>query len=509
MNLSTILYQISKDKSKEMALIEEDKYLSYNKLWNDIEKLAKAFWKIGLKKDDKVAVILPNCKEFILSFFALLRIDAIAVPLKPAFTAFELKEIFQDCSPVAIISTPSFLDKVVHEDEELLDRRIVIALGRTDNSLNSRWEKFFTFGQLYEIGKDENLPENTKKNNQIASINYTYRGYGYPLGVVLSHDNYYHSATAFKNLLKPLSVNCALLFLPMAHIFSMVGSIIFPLSMGATIVIVNSIIPSHIFRTIDEFQVDYILGTPTIYSIFLKNYNKEKYRLDSIRHAISGGSFLPMELHHRVKEAMGLSLMQGYGLTECVPAICNALGSKKIHSLGVSWNDNVEIKIVDENDRQLPANKTGEILIKGPVVMDKYYGKKEITDQVIKDGWFYTGDYGRLDEDGYLYFEGLKKKIIKIGGNTVDLKEVEKVLLTHPAVCAVKLYAKSDSLWGHLLTAEIFLESNRDIQEKDIKSFCKERIASYKIPKTIIIDNKYRETGQGPSDCARRASESV
>ena len=160
-----------------------------------------------------------------------------------------------------------------------------------------KWRDLFSFNQLSKIGDNAKGGINGSSDGQIASINYTYRGYGYPLGAVLSHDIYYNSAIAFKNLLTPLSIKCGLLLLPMAHIFPLVGGVIFPLLMGASVVIMNNFIPSHIFRVVDNLQVDYLLGTPTIYSIFLKNYNNKKYRLNSIKHAISGGSFLPIELH--------------------------------------------------------------------------------------------------------------------------------------------------------------------------------------------------------------------
>ncbi len=497
MNLSTSLYQVSRKIPDKIALIEEDKKISYKVLWEIIERLSKAFLKIGLKEEDKVAIILPNCKEFIFSFYSLLRIKAIGVPLKDNFTCYEIEGIFNNCKPKAIITTSSFVVRAIKSKNRLLNDRIVITVDEDKDkiatvydktSLYCKWKDLFSFDQLYKIGDNAKGVISESSDGRIASINYTYRGYGYPLGAVLSHDNYYHSAIGFKNSIAPLSAQYILIFLPMAHIFSLAGGVVFPLLIGATAVIANNIIPSHIFRIIDDLQVDYILGTPTIYSIFLKNYNKEKYRLNSIKHTISGGSFLPIELYSRIKEIIGLHLMQGYGLTECVPITCNPLGSKKPHSLGALLDGKTEIKIVDENDRQVPTNKTGEILINGPVVMDRYYGDRESTDQVIKDEWFYTGDYGWMDEEGYLFFKGTNK-IVKIGGCAVDLVEVKNTLLSHPLVLEVSIDVTPDDLWGSRIGAEVYAEGNESISEREIKTFCSEKLAPYKIPKKIIVNN--------------------
>ena len=498
MNLAMSLYRVSRKIPDKIALIEDDKKISYKDLWEIIERLSKAFLKVGLKEEDRVAIILPNCKEFIFSFYALLRINAIGVPLKDNFTCYEIEGIFDNCKPKAIITTSSFVAKAIKGKNRLLNGRIVITIDEDKDKIATvydktspycKWRDLFSFNQLSKIGDNAKGGINGSSDGQIASINYTYRGYGYPLGAVLSHDIYYNSAIAFKNLLTPLSIKCGLLLLPMAHIFPLVGGVIFPLLMGASVVIMNNFIPSHIFRVVDNLQVDYLLGTPTIYSIFLKNYNNKKYRLNSIKHAISGGSFLPIELHSKVREIMGLYLMQGYGLTECAPVICNALGSIKFYSLGVSWNDNVEIKIVDKNDRQVPTNKTGEILIRGPIIMDRYYGDRESTNQVIKDEWFYTGDYGWMDEEGYLFFKGTNK-IVKIGGCAVDLVEVKNTLLSHPLVLQASINVTPDDLWGSLIGAEVCVEGNGSISEREIKTFCSERLAPYKIPRKIIVNNK-------------------
>jgi long-chain acyl-CoA synthetase len=494
-NLALLLYKVSKKNPNKSALIEKAQQFSYHMLWDNIERLARAFWKIGIRKDDKAAIILPNCKEFIFSFFALLRINAVAVPLKPAFTGFELKGIFQDCNPAAIITTSSFLNKLTPENRELLENRIVIVLGNDK-------EEAFTFEQLYEMGREGTLPEISTENNQTASINYTYRGDGYPLGAVLTHNNYYHGSCVVVKLTKSNPVQKCLLILPISHIFALLSAVVFPLITGATVVIVDSLRPRRIFKAISEHQIDFMVAVPTIYLVLSRNYNKQKYDLSSLCYCISGGDSLSLEDYRQIKQVMSIDLLQGYGLTECLPITCNPGAGNKPGSLGLPWHK-VEIKIVDEFGKEQAVNQIGEIVVGGPSVMQGYRNLENKTKKILKDGWLYTGDYGRLDKDGYLYFEGLKKKIVKVGGNTVDLTEVENTLLAHPAIRAAKVYAKPNSLWGHLLSAEVSLGANKEICEKELKSFCKQRLAMYKIPRTIVIKN------QGADDYAERANSAI
>jgi long-chain acyl-CoA synthetase len=504
MNLSVLLHKVSRENPGKTALIEGDKKLSYGELWDNIKRLTRAFWKIGIRKDDKAAIILPNCKEFIFSFFALLRINAIAVPLKPAFTGFELKGIFQNCNPRVIITTPSFLDKLMPEDRELLENRMVIVLGEMDSRFrgNDKEEKPFTFKQLYEIGKDERLPEISTENNQTASINYTYRGYGYPLGAMLGHRHYIHAAIRYIKLTKTTSKERLLLVLPQSHIFTLIGCVVVPLLSAATVIIAKSYSPKRIFKAVSNYRINSIVSVPTLYSALLRNFNSGKWDISSLQVGISGGALISAELQCEIKDKMGIDVFQGYGLTECFPVTCNPGAKNKFGSLGIQGYG-VEIKIVDDSGREKAINETGEIIVRCPSVMFGYYGMEKETKEVLKNGWFYTGDYGRLDEDGYLYFEGLKKRIVKVGGNTVDLTEVENTLSAHPAIRTAKVYAKPNSLWGHLLTAEVSLISDSEIDGKKIKGFCKQRLAAYKIPRTIIVKN------QGAGDYAERANSAI
>jgi len=472
MNLGTSLHWVSTKMKDKVCLIEGTREVSYSELWKSIETLAKAFLKIGVKENDKVAIVLPNCKEFVYSFYGLARINAISVPLNTYLTPYELEKIFKDCAPGVIITTYDLYKKKI---SAISDKNILIML--IDEALEEAPDNVFELNKLVTKNRAGKLPRFSASNDHVATINYTYRGLGEPLGAVLTHGNYHHGAIGYIRLTKLVTSQRVLLITPMSHIFTLVSCVIVPLLRGATVVIMKTFIPSHIFRAIEDHRIDFLIAVPTIYISLLKNYEKGRFDISSLKYGITGGSYLSESLNKEIKEEMGIELLQGYGLTETMPIACNPHSRNKAGSLGVAGHE-VKVKIVDS-----------EILVAGPTVMKGYYNKNGENKKYFKDGWFKTGDLGYMDEDGYIYFKGLKKDIIKVGGNNVDLNEVKDVLNLFPGARDVRLDIVEDELWGHRIYAEMSISSEKEITEREVKSFCSEKIALYKIPKKILIRN--------------------
>jgi len=470
MNLGTSLHWVSTKMKEKVCLIEGGQEVTYSELWKNIEKLAKGFLKIGIKENDKVAVILPNCKEFIYSFYGLARINAISVPLSVYLTNYELNKIFKDCNPMAIITTYGLYKKNISPK---LNKDILMIF--IDEPLEPCKDNMFKFEGLLVRFKTGELPRFSASNNQTASINYTYRGLGEPLGAALTHGNYHHGVIGYVRLTQVSTNQRVLLITPMSHIFTLVSCVIVPLLRGATVVIMKNFIPSHIFKAIEEHKIDFIVAVPTIYVLLLKNYEKNRFDMSSLKYGITGGSYLSESIHQEIREKMGIELLQGYGLTETMPITCNPSSMNKPDSLGIPGH---EIKVMIED---------GEILVKGPTVIKGYYNRNGMNAEYFKNGWFYTGDYGRLDNEGYIYFKGLKKDIVKVGGNNVDLNEVRGVLNSFPGAKDIRLDIVEDELWGHRIHAEITVSSKKEITEKEVRAFCSERIALYKIPRRISI----------------------
>jgi len=466
-----------KDK---ICIIEKDEQVSYSELWNNIELLASAFLKIGIKENDRIIIILPNCKEFIYSFYALARISAVSIPLNQYLTTYELKRIFDDCQPHGIITASSVYAKKILSIFDKDKIRIF-----TDDCKGPR-EKVYTFSGLLKIGKKGGSHHFSTRSNYVASINYTYRGLGEPLGAMLTHRNYHHGAMTYVRRTQVKTAQRVLLITPMSHIFTLVSCVIVTLLRGATVVIMKSFVPNHVFKVIEQNKVDFIVAVPTIYISLLRNYNKDRFDISSLKYGVTGASYMNPAVHEEIKRNMGIDLLQGYGLTETAPVTCNPRSKNKPESLG-KIGHKVKIKILGEDGRELPTGEKGEIVIGGWSVMKGYYNRNDANKEFLKDGWFWTGDYGWVDEEGYVYFGGLKKDIIKIGGNNVDLKEVRDTLGSFPGAKGVNMDVVKDDLWGHRIRAEVRIGQKKKITGKDIKSFCSERLALYKIPKEIKI----------------------
>ncbi len=488
MNFSSLINQIAKRLPDKTAVIENGASITYSELWDKIEAIANSLCDIELKEGGKVALVLPNCKEFIYSFFAILRANIIAIPLNPHLTASELKKIFDNSKPDALISDSATICKILAKDESLLQDKIVISLDAISlDNVNKIAKSFLTMDQLYQPKRHLSIQKLVTKNDQIASINYTYRGYGYPLGAMLTHGNYIHGAVGYIRLVKPTLEQRFLLMMPISHIFTLIGCVVVPLLRGATVVILKTAIPRHIFNAIQHYKIDFLVSVPTLFQVLLKNYDSSKHDITSLKYGISGGAPIDAALYNEIRNKMKFEVLQGYGLTETMPIICNPKERVKPGALGVPGHE-VKVKIINKSGSEVKVGEKGDILIGGPTVMKGYYNHQRETREALKNGWIHTGDIGRLDESGYLYFEGLDKGIVKVGGNTVDLLEVKNVLSSHPDVSDVRVYAKKNDLWGNIIEAEVCLRKNTNLSEREIQKFCSKNLAIYKVPRKISIE---------------------
>jgi long-chain acyl-CoA synthetase len=485
MNISALLHEAVKRYKTKTAVIEKGRNISYQDLWNTIERLSSAFSKIGIKEKQRVALLLPNSAEFIYCFFSLLRNNVIVSPLSTDCTPYELKSIIDNLKPHAIISLPILIEKILSDSPSLLDNKILILQSNAD--ISGKMQKHHELKDLYGLQKNYTRENVSTSIEHIATINYTYRGIGHPLGAVFTHGSYAQGVLAYIEGTRMSSEQRVLSLLPLHHFYPLVGCVLAPLVSGATVIISTNYMPMSILKTIENFRVDMFTSVPTIYRLLLRHYKRDDCDLSSLTCCITGGAYMPVETQKAVKTVMGLELLQGYGLTECFVAAWNRPGYNRQGTLGLPFTNPINFKIVDENGVNRGFNSVGEIVISSPAMMSGYYNLPEETQNVLKDGWLFTGDYGYLDTKGYLYYSGLKKNVVKVGGNMVDLQEVKEVLLSHPAISDATVCSKEDDLWGHIVTAVLLSRASADVSEKEIKAFCSKRLSQFKVPKLIQI----------------------
>lgn len=480
MNLVQFLEQRAGDFSKAIAIIEEQEKVTYAQLWQRVDRLAKAFLELGIKEGDRIAICLPNCQEYIYSFFACLKINAIAVPLKQTITSYELKTILKDCRPSLFITDNIFLKRMLPFDPSIETGKLAVCSKQIMRT--SAVKRTIKLEDLFKnssgLGTTFSADDNT-----VASINYTYRGYGYPLGAMLTHGNYKAGAEGYVYTVGLNERQKTLLVLPIFHIYSLMSCIVVPFLTKGTIIMADAF-PKKVLIKIDREKINVINLIPQFYLSLLRNYNSN-LKLSTVSCSSSGGSVLPLYLYSLIKQKFNWEIRQGYGLTECMPIVINPRLGNKPESLGrVGWG--VKVKIMDENKREKKIGETGEIVVGGPTIMKGYYRKRKESEAVLKQGWCWTGDYGYFDQQGYLYFNGLKKQIAKVGGNTVDLTEVKNTICRFPGVIEARINTISDEIWGQILTAEVLARNPAEFNLRQLKSFLRDRISSYKVPQLKI-----------------------
>ncbi|MBU1121692.1 MAG: AMP-binding protein [Candidatus Omnitrophica bacterium] len=486
MNLVEFLESSTKNTLDNVALIEDANKVTYCKLWENVSKIAQGFLNLRIHEGDRIAIGLPNCIEYVYVFLAALKINAVVVPLKQSATTYELRKIIKKTKPTLFIIDNRYLKKLLSFVPDNRIGNLVISSKRVMMKYLS--QRVVTIESL--IKNNDGLGrESLTNDNTLASINFTYRGCGEPLGVMLSHSNYRWGIDTYIKRTEMQLVKKMLLVLPFAHIFPLLGCLLVPLSLGATVVIMKRPNPRGALSLIESLQINMFASVPSFYIMLLKVYDSKRYNVTSLYQCISGGSYLSEELYNEVKEKIGWDICQGYGLTECMPIICNPLEKNKPTSLGNPRGDvKVEIKIVGEDGSEKGVNEEGEIVVRGKTVMKGYYKNEEATRSALKNGWLFTGDYGYFDDEGYLYMVGRKKLITKVGGNAVDLNEVKSVMLSFPDVTKAMVYFNKDELWESLVYAKIRVKNPNSFDVQKLRRFLRKRLSSYKVPRIKIVE---------------------
>lgn len=438
-----------------------------------IRELTEALRREGVGERTAVALFLENSADHLAMLFALFEIGAVPVLAKIEYRSLELDEIFANADPAVVVTEAS------HEPvlAPYLDGRHVILHDAAG---------FHTVqeGLIRETRRAADLPDGA------ASINYTYRGLGYPLGAVLTHAQYLHGARILQDGLYGYPGESMLFSIPISHIFTLIGCVLVPMVYGLTATIARTIHPRLIFDYFDAYHVEHVTAVPELYRL-LHRARPEGRRFPALKTFVSGGSFLGGEEHGAITGAFELDFLHGYGLTEFAPASRNIRGRSRSGTIGPP-GEGVECRIDSGKAAPPPApgsagaappptteQPEGEILLRTPTMTGSYYRRVGESRDACPDGWFRTGDIGRLD-DGHLIFLREEKRTCKVGGIMVDLVEIERALRMHPEI--------EDAETAYVdgaVTATVGIQKSADFDElqKSIRAFLKPRLAAYKVPR--------------------------
>jgi long-chain acyl-CoA synthetase len=485
MSLGNMLAESAERYAENVAVVHGERRITYRELNRTACALGHHLRSLGIKTGDKVALMLPNCPEFVIAYFAVQKIGGVAVTLNVQSTPYELLHLLGNSDAQCLITQGALAKRFDEIQHKLpLCRHIITTNGPDEAS---------PFSEIIEKGPSTIEMPNLTGDDPAVMI-YTAGLTGKPLGAVLTHNNLLTQSVLLRTICHMDSKNIGLAVIPFFHSFGAVANMLAPLRIGAGVVLMDRFTLEAIFTAIEKERVTYIAAVPRLFLGMLFHEGAEKYRVDSLKLCITGGAAMPPDFIPVFEQKFGVKIMEGYGLTEASPVSSfSRLGMpQKPGSIGIPI-PGVEARIVDEQDRELPRGSVGELILRGDNIMKGYYKNEEMTAQVLKDGWLHTSDLGRMDADGYIFLTGRKKRMIITSGFNVYPREIEIVLGLHPAVLEARIIGKEDLLRGEIVKALVVGKPGAAIEERDLLKHCRTYLSTYKVPREIEFVEKIGE----------------
>ncbi|MET3696336.1 long-chain acyl-CoA synthetase [Bacillus oleivorans] len=477
---------------------------SYAELEGAVTKFASGLQKIGIQKGDHVGLILGNSPYFVIGLYGALRAGATVVPMNPLYTPTEIGYMLDNGDVKALIALDLVLPVLekVHTSLPKVESFILCETPKQegDSPLDlgslSIYPKLQAFTEVLEKGDLSFAPVDVKEDDT-AVILYTSGTTGKPKGAMLTHKNLFSNAHDIAEYLKFNEEDRVITALPMFHVFCLTVALNAPLMKGATLLIVPRFSPKEIFDLGKTMNPTVFAGVPTMYNFLYQYPEGNPDDLKSLRLCVSGGASMPVALLKNFEHKFKVVVSEGYGLSEASPvATFNPLDRpRKPGSIGTSIN-NVENKVVDATGEEVPIGQVGELIVKGPNVMKGYYKLQEETVATIKDGWLYTGDLARMDEEGYLYIVDRKKDMIVVGGYNVYPREVEEVLYNHPDIVEAAVVGIPDPAHGEAVKSFV-VSNNPDLTADDLIEYCSLHLAKYKLPSYVEFIDELPKNATG------------
>ncbi|HEY3141580.1 MAG TPA: long-chain fatty acid--CoA ligase [Acidimicrobiales bacterium] len=504
LNLSVFLDDSAREVPDRPALIRGDTVLTYGAVNLVANQVAGALAKAGVEPGQRVALSCPNVEYFPIAYYGILKAGAVVVPLNVLLKPREIAYHLQDSGAVAYLcfgGTPELpLGAMGYEGFTQAETCKIFVLLPADLAAPSPIEGVptaleFLAGQPAEFDTVATSAEDT------AVILYTSGTTGQPKGAELTHVNMVLNARLSDIIFPTTGVDTHLITLPLFHSFGQTVQLNAGFYNGSTLVLLPRFTPDEALRLMAQHDVTVFCGVPTMYWAML-GADTSGLDLDKIaarlRVAISGGSAMPLEILRKFEERFGVRIIEGYGLSETSPvATFNRLDRPtKPGSVGLPvWG--VSVRVADDKDNDVPEGEQGEILVRGHNVMKGYLGRPEATAEALRGGWFHTGDVGQFDEDGYLFITDRVKDMIVRGGFNVYPREVEEVLMTHPAVSLVAVLGVPHERYGEEVKAFVVRNLGSSIEAAELVAWAKTQMADYKYPRLIEFLDELPMTATG------------
>jgi long-chain acyl-CoA synthetase len=477
--------------------------LTFSEIKRRADALAASLSGSGIVKGDRVGIMLPNCPQYIVAAFAVLKIGAVVVNINPSYTAREVLVVLADSGARAVVTLDALVPVVqAIRAQSPLEQLIVTSLAEYSGAAAAppQVEGAATLARL--VAEGSTLPRPAPPpidSDDLAVLQYTGGTTGTPKGAMLSHGNIFANVVQTETWLNPVYVYARteryLVVIPYFHIYSFSVCMMTGIRVGALQIIHPKYDPDQVLASIRDFRPTYFPAVPTLFVSLLNHPRVGDYGLERVRVFNSGGAPCPVEVIEAWERRIGRPLNEGYGLSETSPVTHSTpqLGKRKPGTVGLPFPD-TDVKIVDveTGTREMPLGEAGELCIAGPQVMKGYWNRPGETAQALRRGadgrlWFYTGDIAVMDEDGFTSIVQRKKDMIIVDGYNVYPSEVESILYLHPAVKLAAVIGVGDAYHGEIVKACIALKPGAAVTPDAVIAYCRESLAEYKVPRLVEI----------------------
>ena len=504
---------------KRTAIVFKNWSITYDKLKTQTEIIAANLRKAGLRRGDRVAIMLPNLPQTIMVLWGVLRAGGVVVMTNPLYMETEIVHQFNDADVRLCITLDLLWPKLEKLRPSIPVERFFIT------SIADGLK--FPLNMLYKLQakKDRNSPKvpfdgksvrpfksllkgrETYTDARVAPedmalLQYTGGTTGVAKGCILTHFNLGANLQQCQSMIHNLGQQqeTFLGILPYFHIYGMTTCLTWPTSMGATLAPFPRYVPLDVLKGIQKLRPTVFPGAPSLYISLLQQKDVDKYDLKSINCCVSGSAPMPVEHMKQFAERTGSEISEGYGLTEASPVthFNPLLGVRKSGSIGLPFPD-TDAKIVDMvvGGDPLPPGKRGELVIRGPQVMKGYYNRPDATADVLRNGWLYTGDIATMDEEGYFYIVDRKKDLIISGGYNIYPREIDEVLHAHPQIEEAVSVGIPHKTRGEIVKAYVVVRKGEELSRNDVIAFCREKLAGYKVPRQVEFRDSLPKTMVG------------
>ena len=493
--------------------------LTYRQLWDQILKMATGLAGLGVKPQTRVAIMLPNCPQTIIAYYATLWLGGVAVMTNPMYVEREMEHQWNDAGVEVLIVLDHLYPRVEKVVPKTGIRSVIVTSLREYLPFYLKW--------LYPLkAKKQNLFMNVRyddkvhnftalirqsqplaigcslRSDDLALLQYTGGTTGVAKGVMLTHANILANVMQISAWFPELRRGQERLvaILPFFHVFGMTVTMNWALFTGSTIILVPKFQVDEFLKLLHKSKPTIFPGVPTIFVAIVNHPKIADYDLSSIRFCITGSAPMPVEVLTQFEKMTGSVIVEGFGLSESSPVThVNPIGGvRKPGSIGLPVSDtDARLVPLDLSEQEVPVGEEGELVVKGPQVMKGYWNMPDETNQVLRDGWLYTGDIAKMDEDGYFYIVDRKKDMVIAGGYNIYPREIEEVLYMHPKVMDAVIIGIPDPYRGETVKAFVVPKPGVALTEKEVLDFCKTKLAAYKMPKVVELREALPKTMVG------------